>query len=266
MLSFSLYLFSLIIILGCTTLLFFVAQYKKDNSIVDIAYGSIFIVASLLLLIKVHNGYNYIAPASVALLTLITIWGLRLSLRVYKKKLGKGEDFRYAAWRKLWLRKGKIYFFARSYLQIFILQGIVISIVLLPFTLSLHETMLSRSGLILGGLLWCIGFLFEAMGDAQLDRFIKNAHSRKGHILKTGLWKYTRHPNYFGESVMWWGIAIISFSITSSLFVFLSPLLITYLLLYVSGIPMLEERFKGDPEWEDYKRKTSAFVPLPPKA
>lgn len=266
MLSFSFYLFSLIVIFGCTTFLFFIAQHKKDNSIIDIAYGSIFIITSFLLLIKIHNGYGYIAPVSVALFTLIAIWGLRLSLRVYKKKLHKSEDFRYAAWRKLWLRKGKVYFFARSYLQIFILQGVVISIILLPFTLSIKETLLSRNGLILGGLLWCIGFLFETIGDAQLDRFIKNKDSRKSHILKTGLWKYTRHPNYFGESTMWWGIGIISFSVTSSLFVFLSPILITYLLLYVSGIPMLEERFKGDPEWEDYKRKTSAFVPLLPKA
>jgi steroid 5-alpha reductase family enzyme len=114
--------------------------------------------------------------------------------------------------------------------------------------------------------LWALGFFFESVGDAQLDAFIKDTNPHKGKIMKTGLWRYTRHPNYFGESSMWWGIAFLAFSVSGNALVFISPLLITFLLLKVSGIPMLEKKWAGILEWEIYKAKTSPFLPLPPKA
>jgi steroid 5-alpha reductase family enzyme len=154
---------------------------------------------------------------------------------------------------------------ARSYLQIFILQGLIISLVLLPFTVSLSSTSNSSSWVFFALILWIIGFCFEAIGDKQLDRFIKSDDPHKGTIMKTGLWKYTRHPNYFGESTMWWSLAIIALSSGVSFIVLLSPILITYLLLFVSGIPMLEKKWEGNEEWEAYKKKTSAFFPLAPK-
>lgn len=259
--SIALYITSLIFILGITTVLFFIAQFKKDNSIIDIAYGLTFIVVAYKLALEKSEVYT-LAPASIIILFLITVWGLRLAYRIFKKNHGKGEDFRYQSWRKEWLYHGTRYYFARAYLQIFILQGIIISIVLLPFTLTLTSTSPSTSLLLAGLLIWIVGFFFEVVGDKQLDTFIKN---KTGTIMKTGLWKYTRHPNYFGESSMWFGLAFIAYSSGVSLFVFLSPFLITYLLLKVSGIPMLEKRWKGVPEWEVYKAKTSAFIPLPPK-
>lgn len=116
-----------------------------------------------------------------------------------------------------------------------------------------------------GFVLWLIGFFFETVGDAQLDAFIKNPEN-KGKIMMSGLWKYSRHPNYFGESTMWWGIALMSLGLSAlPLYGFVSPLLITYLLLYVSGVPMLERRWEGNPEWEAYKARTSVIVPLPPR-
>ncbi len=259
--SIALYITSLIITLGITSLLFFIAQFKKDNSIIDIAYGLTFIAVAYEL---VSMQSKSLAPASIIILFLITIWGLRLAYRIYMKNCGKGEDVRYQAWRKAWLRHGTRYYFARAYLQIFILQGIVISIVLLPFTLTLTTTSQSNSLLLVGLVVWIIGFFFEVIGDKQLDAFIKKKNKTE-MIMKTGLWKYTRHPNYFGESTMWFGLAFIAYSSGVSIFVFLSPLLITYLLLKVSGIPMLEKRWAGIPEWEVYKAKTSAFIPLPPK-
>ena len=268
MLSIALYILSLILALSFTTFIFFIAQFKKDNSIIDIAYGLGFIVTAYLL-IRLFPGDIQISPYASILFILITIWGARLSTRIYLKNRNKGEDFRYALWRKEWQKKGNVYYLARSYLQIFILQGIIISIVLLPFTLSLSHHLVSTSGILFGLFLWIIGFCFESIGDRQLDRFIKNKAHHKGVIMKTGLWKYTRHPNYFGESMMWFGIASIAYVATGSFMVFISPLLITYLLLYVSGVPMLEKKWEGDknilPEWEAYKKKTSAFFPLPPR-
>jgi steroid 5-alpha reductase family enzyme len=259
--SIALYITSLVITLGVTTLLFFIAQFKKDNSIIDVAYGLTFIAVAYEL-VSMQN--KALAPASIVILFLITIWGMRLAYRIFMKNRGKGEDFRYQTWRKEWSRYGVRYYYARAYLQIFILQGVVISIVLLPFTLSLARTSQSNSFLLIGLSVWLLGFFFEVIGDKQLDSFIKNKNKTSA-IMKTGLWKYTRHPNYFGESTMWFGLAFVAYSSGVSLFVFLSPLLITYLLLKVSGIPLLEKRWVGIPEWEVYKAKTSAFIPLPPK-
>jgi steroid 5-alpha reductase family enzyme len=259
--SIALYITSLIITLGVTSVLFFVAQFKKDNSIIDIAYGLTFIAVAFEL---VSMQSKTLAPASIIILFLITVWGTRLAYRIFMKNRGKGEDFRYQSWRKAWLRHGARYYYARAYLQIFILQGIVISIVLLPFTLTLTTTSQSNSLLLIGLAVWIIGFFFEVVGDRQLDAFIKKKN-KTDMIMKTGLWKYTRHPNYFGESTMWFGLGFIAYSSGVSLFVFFSPLLITFLLLKVSGIPMLEKKWTGIPEWEVYKAKTSAFIPLPPK-
>ena len=265
MTSLNQYLISLIIVLIFTTIIFFIAQKKKDNSIIDIAYGLGFIVTSLVLF-AMKLQVSLVPPQATIIFLLILIWGSRLAYRIYNKNKGKGEDFRYKAWREEWNKKGESYYKLRAYLQIFVLQGTIISIVLLPFTLSLHNNTSPNSFLLIGVLVWLLGFFFEVLGDKQLDAFIRNTNPDKGTIMKTGLWKYTRHPNYFGESTMWFGIACIALSAQSSLFVVLSPLVITYLLLFVSGIPMLEKRWEGVPEWEVYKKNTSAFFPLPPKS
>lgn len=259
--SLTLYTLSLIIVLIYTTALFFIAQKKKDNSIIDIAYGIGFIVTAYVLAVIRLATYP-LSIYSLLILLLITIWGVRLSYRIYQKNKGKPEDFRYAAWRVEWGKKGKFYYIVRTYLQIFVLQGFVISIILLPFTLSLSLYDIPTNFVWIGVLVWVIGFFFEVAGDKQLDTFIKDPNKTSA-IMQTGLWKYTRHPNYFGESTMWWGLALISLIGASSIFVVLSPILITYLLLFVSGIPMLEKKWAGIPEWEVYKKKTSAFLPLP---
>lgn len=260
--SIALYITSLIIVLGITSALFFIAQFKKDNSIIDIAYGITFIVVAYMLAFKKLKT-DTLASASIIILFLISIWGVRLAYRIYMKNRGKGEDPRYQAWRLDWFKRGARYYFARAYLQIFILQGIIISVVLLPLTLTLVTTAPSNKLLLLGVVLWTIGFIFEVVGDKQLDTFIKDKN-KKSSIMTTGLWKYTRHPNYFGESTMWFGIACVAVSSGVSYIAFLSPFLITYLLLFVSGIPMLEKKWRGVPEWEVYKAKTSAFIPSPP--
>lgn len=259
----NIYFISLVIILIFTTLVFFVALLKKDNSIIDTVYGLGFILtAYVLTYLKLQVAQ--VSPYTVLILILVTIWGFRLSYRIFRKNRNKDEDFRYKAWREEWMQEGKAYFLVRSHLQIFVLQGIVISIVLLPFTMSLLGAGTYPTLLSIGTIVWLVGFFFEFIGDYQLDRFIKRKNEQTGNIMKRGLWKYTRHPNYFGEATMWWGLALIGYGATASFWVFLSPVLITYLLVRVSGIPMLEAKWSGD-EWEEYKRKTSAFIPMPPK-
>ncbi len=239
--------------------LFFVALWRKNNGIADIGYGGGFIVITAVAVMVT-------APISLGqalFVTLPFIWGVRLVSRIYLKNKNKPEDFRYKAWRDAWGSS----FVVRSFFQIYMLQGLIIFIVASPIVLALiyGDTVL-YTPLFLGGLLlWCISFFFESVGDYQLDTFIGNPLN-KGKIMMYGLWKYTRHPNYFGESMMWFGICIIAISFTPvALGAIVSPILITFLLLKVSGVPMLEKRWEGNKEWEVYKKKTSVFFPAIPK-
>ncbi|MBP1661714.1 MAG: hypothetical protein H6P95_2906 [Candidatus Aminicenantes bacterium] len=187
--------------------------------------------------------------------------GLRLSVHVGLRNRGRGEDFRYARWRKEWGRA----FVLRTYFQVFLLQGSFLILTAMPVILINR----SRSGRIgsfaaAGAGIWFIGFLFESVGDAQLRQF-KRDPARRGRIMTGGLWRYTRHPNYFGESLMWWGLAVLGLSVPGGWAGVVSPLVMTLLLTKVSGIPLLERKYRGNAEFEAYARRTSAFIPLPPK-
>ncbi len=238
--------------------LFFISRVRNDNGTADIGYGLGFIV--------VVDAALWVHGASLAtglLAFLVFAWGVRLATRIYLKNKGKPEDFRYKAWREAW---GKM-FTIRSLFQIYILQGAIIFTVALPVLLAIIAPREPYFPLFVFGIfVWCVGFIFESVGDAQLDRFIRDP-ANKGRIMTSGLWRYSRHPNYFGESTMWCGMAIAASGLTTYPLVgFLSPILITYLLLKVSGVPMLEKKWEGNTEWETYKARTSVFIPLPPHA
>ena len=254
----NLFLFACLILFLYMNIIFFVAMLLKDNSIVDVAYGLAFVLTSWGTVFWVGMDH----PRQGLLLTLITLWGGRLSWHIFMRKQGEnGEDFRYRQWRESW---GKTFVW-RSYLQIFLLQGSVVYLVLLPFLLVLNNPGQNLTWLDWIGLfIWIVGFLFEAIGDWQLLKF-KNIPKNKGHIIKTGMWRYTRHPNYFGEAVLWWGVFCIALSTGHVLLAVTSPLLINFLLLKVSGIPMLEAKYEGNPEFLEYKRRTNAFFPWFPK-
>lgn len=115
-----------------------------------------------------------------------------------------------------------------------------------------------------GLVVWGIGFFFEVIGDRQLQLFVARPENR-GKLMTSGLWKYSRHPNYFGELTMWWGIWLISVSVVGGVWTILAPITITVLLRYVSGVPLLEKKYTGNPEWEIYRQKTSVLIPLPPR-
>ncbi len=193
--------------------------------------------------------------------SLITIWGVRLALHILTRNSGKPEDFRYAQWRREWQ-----HFYLRSFLQVFMLQGVFLFVIALPVIFINMEPATEWQLLDLAGIvLWCIGFTFEVVGDYQLTQFKKDAGNR-GKIITTGLWRYSRHPNYFGEAVQWWGVFIIACALPMGWITVISPLLITSLLRYVSGVPMLERKYAHHPDFDVYKRKTSIFFPRLPKS
>ncbi len=246
----------LLIILLYATLWFFIALYKKRNDVADIAWGLGYIVICLFLFIT--KAYS---PIALLLFLLVTVWGLRLSIHIYQRNKNKKEDFRYLHWRKTW---GKL-FFLRSYLQVFIMQGIILLIIISPIILATVASPQNFTGCTWIGLsCWLIGFYFQAVGDFQLSVFSKHRTS-SNEIIETGLWKYTRHPNYFGEILMWWGIYMIVIPLQNSIWFIISPLLISFLLIFVSGIPLLEKKYKGNMAFDDYKKRTSALIPMPPK-
>lgn len=239
------------------TLWFFFGLIRRDNSFVDIAWGLGFILIAWLSFASGSGGEARSRVVDV----LVTIWGLRLAGHILVRKRGRGEDFRYAAWRRQWGR----WFVPRSYLQIYMLQGFLMLLVAWPIFLINHAP---RPGFTwldgIGVSLWMLGFLFETVGDYQLMVF-KREPDNRGRIMTRGLWSWTRHPNYFGEAALWWGIGVIALGSRPGWTALLGPLVITFLLLGVSGVPMLEKKYRGRPDFEAYAARTPAFFPRPPR-
>jgi steroid 5-alpha reductase family enzyme len=246
-----------LIAFGYMTSLFVIAMIRKDNSVADIAWGPGFIVLTWsALLMNWSFGATQILVAC-----LVTIWGLRLGIRIFRRNRGKGEDPRYEKWRRDW---GK-HFVLRSYMQVFILQGVILLLNLTPVMIIMSDAKKALTWPAYVGLaIWCIGFAFEATGDYELDRFLADPANR-GTIIDVGLWRYTRHPNYFGESTMWWGIFFIALSVPWGWIGVIGPIVITSMILFVSGIPMTEKLMEKTPGWDDYKKRTSAFIPWFPR-
>lgn len=245
------------ILLVYMSLWFVVSLIRKRNDVADVAWGLGFVLmtgASFFL-----SGDSGIRGMLVGVL--VSIWGLRLAWHIHRRNKGKVEDYRYLAWRKEW---GK-WFYIRSYFQVYLLQGLFLFLIVSPVLLINKNAGPSLVLLdFLGVAVWLVGFYFEALGDAQLARFIKNPEN-KGKLMQSGLWAYTRHPNYFGEVVQWWGLWLIALSVPGAWLGIVGPMTITFLILKVSGVPMLEKKLEGNPEFAEYKRKTSIFIPLPRK-
>jgi steroid 5-alpha reductase family enzyme len=239
---------------------FAIALIKKDNSIADIAWGLGFVLVAGVTLAR------GVGPSARSVLasSFVFIWGMRLALHILLRNRKRGEDPRYAAWRAKWGR----WFVVRSYLQVFLLQGfflLAISYSVIFINTSVNSSPRPLGLLDLAGtVVWVVGFLFEAVGDAQLSRFRRDPGNR-GKIMDKGLWRYSRHPNYFGESLMWWGIFLLALEMPYGWTAFVSPFLITFLLVRVSGIPMLEKKYAGNAEFQAYARRTSVLVPWIPK-
>lgn len=249
------YLILALMLLAYMTFWFGISVIKKRNDVADIAWGLGFVLMAWLSFLI--SGYSFKA---LLVNGLVTVWGFRLAWHIYNRNKDKPEDSRYLEWRKTWKN-----LYVRSYLQVFVLQGILLFLISLP-VLSVNRSVSNSFGVleVVGLFVWALGFYFETTGDKQLKDFITNP-ANKGKLMDQGLWQYSRHPNYFGEVTQWWGIFIIALSIPGSVFTVLGPLTITILILFVSGIPLLEKKYAGRPDWEEYKKRTSIFIPLPPR-
>ena len=232
---------------------FLVSVFKKRNDIADVAWGLGFV------LLAWASFYIGDKSSSLALLVslLVSIWGSRLAWHIYNRNKGKTEDYRYLEWREEW---GK-WFYIRSYVQIYTLQGVLLFLIAIPVLLINKSTGNVLNYLVFtSDIVWVIGFIFESVGDSQLSKFIKNINN-KGKIIQIVLWAYTRHPNYFGEVTQWWGIWLMSLSVSNGLISIIGPITITILILKVSGIPLLEKKMETNPEFAKYKKQTSMFIP-----
>lgn len=252
-----------LVIFGYFMIFFIVATIIKNNSIVDIGWGLGFVVTAWILFF-ISGDYGI---EKIIVNALVSLWGLRLFYHILRRNIFAEEDFRYKKWREEW---GK-WVVPRAFLQVFMLQGLFMFVVGLGVFWVNTTTFTGDMSYIVAGLgilVWVIGYFFEVVGDMQLRKHIANKN-KKQKLMISGLWKYTRHPNYFGEAVMWWGIFIIVLSMDSSSFwkclAVVSPIVITYLLRFVSGVPMLERKMKESPGWDEYASKTNAFIPWFPK-
>jgi len=256
---FTLFIQALLVIFILVTLLWGLSVWIKNVSIADLFWGMGFIIVNA---IYFYNSGDF-HLRKIILLALVSFWGLRLFIYLSWRNKGKEEDFRYQKFRK---KYGTERYWWVSYFQTFLLQGALIMFISLPL-LGTHVQTNSNT---LNGLdylaivVFIIGFAFEAGGDYQLAQFKKDP-SNKGQVLNTGFWKYTRHPNYFGDSVVWWSFALFSIS-AGSYWTFIGSLGMTMLIIKVSGVTLLEKSLNDTkPHYRKYIQKTNSFFPWFPK-
>ncbi|MCU1365442.1 MAG: hypothetical protein JWN39_1081 [Ilumatobacteraceae bacterium] len=231
----------------------------KNASIVDIVWGLGFVLVAWTVRLSTDQGDS---KRQWLLVAMTTIWGLRLAVHLFVRNHGAGEDYRYRAMRKHYgPRFGLI-----SLGTVFALQGALMFVVSLPVQLGQADPT-PRIGVIaiVGVVLWLIGMFFETVGDLQLTAF-KRDPANKGKVMNIGLWRYTRHPNYFGDACVWWGIGLVAAETGAGAWGLIGSALMTFLLRRVSGVTLLEKSLvKRREGYAEYVATTSPFVPRPPK-
>ena len=256
---FQIYLLAFGVIMTMMTLLWVISIRIKNVSIVDLFWGFGFVVACLVYFLKTDG----LETRKTLLLTMVVIWGLRLSIYLAWRNIGKGEDFRYRKFRKEY---GEHRYWWISFFQTFLLQGILMWLISVPLLGAQYYGSDHQLGIIdfIGVFIWVIGLVFESGGDIQLARF-KADPANKGKVLNKGFWHYTRHPNYFGDAAVWCGYGLICLSAGSYVAILGSVLMIA-LIIKVSGVVLLEKTLKETkPAYKEYMEKTSAFIPWFPK-
>ena len=247
--------FSLAIIVGFMTLIWIVSVVIKNAGIVDIFWGFGFVLVAWVFFFLTGD----VTTKKILVVSLATLWGLRLTIHIFIRNHGKEEDFRYRNWRSEY---GEHRYWWVSFFQVFLLQGVLMWLIAAPLLgaqISTPAESLSIPDFIALAL-FITGFLFEAGGDYQLTRFKANP-ANKGKLLTTGFWKYTRHPNYFGDAVVWWSFGLFSLSSGFWLPLFSSALM-TFLLLRVSGVSLLEKTLvKTKPGYQEYMERAGSFFP-----
>jgi len=238
------------------TLWFVLSLGVGRNDVADLAWGlGIAFVGMLMVVVTAEYSLRV-----ELLATMVFVWGIRLTLHMFHRFARTGEDHRYAVRRREWKR----WFMPRTYAQVFLLQGFLMLVVAYPF---IHASAYPSVGFawwdVLGVIVWICGLVVEVASDRQLARFTGDP-ANTGGVLDTGLWRYSRHPNYFGEVLQWWGVALVLLSVPFGYVAFVSPILMTFLILTVSGIPVHERLLTKNPAYRAYMERTSVFIPLPP--
>jgi steroid 5-alpha reductase family enzyme len=257
MYSLSIHLSALPVILLAGVATWIISLLRRDVSIVDSLWSLMFLLAA--------GTYFLQAPAGAAratlVLALVAVWALRLAGHITLRNWGEGEDHRYQAIR----RNNEPHFWLKSIYLVFGLQGVLAWVISLPLLAAMLAPGPLGPAALAGLLLWAAGLFFETVGDWQLARF-KGDPANRGRVMDRGLWRYTRHPNYFGEFCIWWGFYLIALD-AGGWWSILSPLLMTFLLLRVSGVALLERDIgERRPAYRDYVARTNAFFPGPPRS
>jgi steroid 5-alpha reductase family enzyme len=226
------------------------AYYKKDTSIANFTWGGGVLIVTLYTFFRMSN----FLLQQILITTMICLWSTRLIAYVYKRYTGKDPRFVNWKWQGIKALVINIFWVFGQIIMIAIMSNPVIDINMYntPHALSLFD--------ILGIIIWIFGYCYESISDYQLSQFMHNPKN-KGHVMQSGLWHYSRHPNYFGESVMWWGIYCMSLSVPFAWMTILAPITITVLLVYVTGVPLIENAMAHNPEYQQYKKHTSKFIP-----
>jgi steroid 5-alpha reductase family enzyme len=248
---------NLLSIASAVTVLWAVSLLRRDVSIVDIFWGAGFVLIAWLSLS--NSGAS--SPRTLLLVVLVSAWGLRLSSYLAWRNWGKPEDYRYAAMRD---NHGKRFSLV-SLLTVFFLQGALMWIISLPVQVGIIRVQERNFVATVGVVLYVVGIFFEAVGDYQLARFKANP-ANSGCVMNQGLWRFTRHPNYFGDFLVWWGFYLLAAEPGSWWWTIIGPLLMSVLLIRVSGVRLLEDSLRSRVMgYKEYVRDTSAFFPMPPK-
>jgi len=239
--------------------LVFAFAHKRDRyDYVDAAWGMVFMVIALTAFVVSQD----ISAPKILVMGLVFLWGTRLSAHLIGRLSSSDtEDPRYTDMRKKW--HGSVAL--NAYFKIFMFQAILASVVMSSVIVIMAENSQPISWLlIIGTGVWLIGYMVESIADDQLREFIKDRRN-KGKLMTEGFWHYSRHPNYFGELTQWWGIGIIALSAMYWYIGLIGPVLLTVLIIFISGVRLSEKRFEGRDGWDEYKSRTSVLVPLPPK-
>jgi steroid 5-alpha reductase family enzyme len=244
-------------VLAVALVAFAAGMVLRQHKVADVAWGAGFaVVAVVALLVSAGHG---VAARRWLLVAVTVVWGARLAGHIFWRGRGAGEDPRY---EKMLRGRGPLYVLGTVYLG----QGALIWLVSLPIQVGMSGGWAGTPLLVLGGLVWLVGLMFEAVGDWQLERF-KADPANRGQLMDRGLWRYTRHPNYFGDACVWWGIFAIGCGSWLGLATVVSPLVMTYVLVWGSGKRMTEKRMRDSrPDYAEYAHRTSGFIPLPPRA
>lgn len=247
------------VIMVALTLLWGFSVAIRDASIIDIFWGFGFVLCNFVTLTLIDAD---VAPRQWLVHALVTLWGLRLSIHLLMRNAGKGEDYRYQRWRE----QGGPNWWLKTWYRVYLFQGAIMLVVAAPVIVVNQEGSQPALGWLdyIGIVVWLTGFLFEVVGDQQLANFKQDPENRD-KVMNRGLWRYTVHPNYFGDATQWWGLWLIVASVPGGFWTFVGPLVMTTVFIKISNGVLERALSRRRPGYDDYIIRTSRFFPMPPK-